>query len=188
MIPSESRNVLLNIRIIITFDFKLGLVVTVSAHMQFPTHRHTQEQTDVSLFFPALGWSLNHLRSASSCLSMLPTDGPVGGSHFTLLPTYDDGRTWLTNGFAERRAFCSQTAGRKKSIKNITEKSHKRVWYTLVANRKTWVKKEISCKSKLVFSTVFGFFFLSSFWIQSKNLTPCSHSTLPTCLTNTVWN
>lgn len=89
MIPSEPRNVLLNIRIIITFDFKLGLVVTVSAHMQFPTHRHTQEQTDVSLYF----LPLNHLRSASSCLSMLPTDGPVGGSHFTLLPTYDDGRT-----------------------------------------------------------------------------------------------
>ena len=79
---------------------KIIAIDTGGIHTNKQTNKQIESEAAVFLD-PALGWSLNHLRFVSSCLSILPTDGRVGESHFTPLPAYDDGGTRLTNGFIE---------------------------------------------------------------------------------------
>lgn len=56
---------------------------------------------DCSCSLSFLPWA-GFISALRPSVYILPTDGRVGESHFTLLPTYDDGRARMTNGFNER--------------------------------------------------------------------------------------
>lgn len=121
-----------------------------------------------STAFLALGWSLKHLRSVSSCLSILPTDGRVGGSHFTLLPTYGDRGARLTNGFIERCRSLEPNWGKCSSNEQWDGKNTFFFFFYQNQNEISW-KKHFILKAPFVK-------FERIFLTKRKNVTPLHSS------------